>query len=470
MVRGKMPSFVHSAVAMGMSRSVFAPTCLTTNFDKLVEQAFGTFGDTECQAIRTRDEVEFMKAQPNKCYVLKLHGDYDTHNIQNTDSETIAIDEVIAGRAIRELEGRGLLVIGLAGYEASIHRFFDSLCAKESREKGVLEHGLLWGVYAGETRPPKSSQATAEQVIAKAIGAGVVGPEVLRVIQDRVGDRVPFAFFPIWGAGSFLWHVFNRKGDPELTHLAESHLDHELRIRDVFQRKGLTPQAQDEHLVRLRKARAAIKGSSAAVPIPEVAFRLKVAGANGTINLAYGDIADTRLLFDARISRMISAIVSPEDTCLSIGGGAALSIANGAGVRTLVHELSKFAPVSHGEAVVTSSYRLPTNYIIHAASVDIQERGPQTSQSWIRTTVTRVLTRCEHLSIKRIWLPLLGAGVAGLTPVESLQAIGDELAAAIGLTAGMDVTIVVYKEALIDRRTVRQTLIDAYQAHGRSLI
>jgi hypothetical protein len=75
-------------VSLLAARRVLRTTCLTTNFDKLLELAFAKQGEVECQAIRTPEEAAYWGGEPDKCYILKLHGDYDTHSILNTRDET----------------------------------------------------------------------------------------------------------------------------------------------------------------------------------------------------------------------------------------------------------------------------------------------------------------------------------------------------------------------------------------------
>jgi len=89
---------------------VLKRTIITTNFDKLIESAFVRLGALECQPIRTDVEQEYLDLEPDKTYVLKLHGDYDTYNIRNTASELLYIRESLAREA--GLEDRGSQRLG----------------------------------------------------------------------------------------------------------------------------------------------------------------------------------------------------------------------------------------------------------------------------------------------------------------------------------------------------------------------
>ena len=43
--------------------------------------AFAQQGFSECQGIRSEKKAELWRQEEGKCYVVKLHGDYETHNI-----------------------------------------------------------------------------------------------------------------------------------------------------------------------------------------------------------------------------------------------------------------------------------------------------------------------------------------------------------------------------------------------------
>ena len=95
LIEGVQPSFGNHALCPLMSSGVLQGTCLTTNFDTLVEMAFAQQGFAECQSIRSEKEAEFCRQEDNKCYVIKLHGDYETYNMQNARNETIFVAEPV---------------------------------------------------------------------------------------------------------------------------------------------------------------------------------------------------------------------------------------------------------------------------------------------------------------------------------------------------------------------------------------
>src|SRR2546427_125592 len=97
LLRKSRPSFCHHATALLMSHGYLMQTCLTTNFDHLLESAFTQQGIAECQAIRSKDECPYWQDRADRYYIVKLHGDIDTKNILNTRKETIAISEQMKG-------------------------------------------------------------------------------------------------------------------------------------------------------------------------------------------------------------------------------------------------------------------------------------------------------------------------------------------------------------------------------------
>ena len=86
--------------------------------------------------------MDFHQTNDDKAYCIKVHGDYDTHNLLNTDEETVVIEEAVGDYLELLLRNRGLLVIGSAGFEKSIHTLFDRLTSKNSASKRILHYGL----------------------------------------------------------------------------------------------------------------------------------------------------------------------------------------------------------------------------------------------------------------------------------------------------------------------------------------
>jgi O-acetyl-ADP-ribose deacetylase (regulator of RNase III) len=113
----------------------------------------------------------------------------------------------------------------------------------------------------------------------------------------------------------------------------------------------------------------------------------------------------------------VDAVVSSDDTELSMGGGvsAALLAAAGSEVR---EEAARLAPLTVGDVVVTSAGGLGVRYIFHAVTVDWQ-RGILPTATTIRHLTGAILRRCEVLGIHRLGVSALATGAAGFAAEES---------------------------------------------------
>jgi O-acetyl-ADP-ribose deacetylase (regulator of RNase III) len=460
---GIQPSFAHHGAALLMTSGVLGRTCLTSNFDKLLENAFAIQGDVECQALRTTSEVEFWRPDTARCFCLKVHGDYDTHNVLNTPDETVRLDESFQTTAEHLLHHKGLVVLGLAGYEKSLYSFFEELVREKKLANGMLSRGLLWGVFVRGPKPEgPSTPASTRAAVEQAIDEGGIGDDVLRLMNERANAKVRFAFFPVYGSGRFLMDLIETSRKRGLIGRAETFLDHEMRLRRVFGRAKLSATRVDEHIKNLaRPALAANDESDKQSPV-ERAFEVTRYGKR--IWVAYGNIASRSYLGHEDFHNSTRAVISPDDTFLSVGGGVAVALASRAGMRSILHEVSKFSPVPHGQSRVTSASDLPVHYIIHGATIEVTNTGYEVTREAVRETFQDALRRAVALDVNLLSVPLLGAGVAGLSPDESFAGLIDAYAAA-GDDVPATVVFVIYKEAQIARAQAR-AMIDAALPDG----
>ncbi|UVT17145.1 MAG: macro domain-containing protein [Nitrospira sp.] len=447
------PSFAHHGAAILMNEGILGRTCLTTNFDKLLENAFATQGIRECQPLRTGSEVQFWRPDPERCFCMKLHGDYDTHNVLNTDEETVRIDEALRTRSSRLLEHQGLVIVGLAGYEKSVYSFFEDLTMESSLSSGTFDRGLLWGVFVGsKPREPMDSMKL-ENTVREAIHLGEIGPEIKKMMTRMATSRVQFAFFPVFGSGQFLIDLIELSGDRRVIGRAEPYLDHEMRLRRVFAGANLPPQRVDEHIRKLKRPNPGSTNPDEQGPSVERAFELTRKGRN--VWVAYGDIASRSYLGNESFNGHVRAVVSPDDTFLSVGGGVAVALADKAGMRTTLHEVSKFAPVPQGESRVTSGGFLPVHYIIHAATIEVSIDGYRVTGADVRRTFKDVLRRAAALGVGVLSVPLLGTGVAGLLPEDSFRGLLEGYNDLSDESNPTTVVFVVYREAQLARSDAR---------------
>jgi O-acetyl-ADP-ribose deacetylase (regulator of RNase III) len=122
----------------------------------------------------------------------------------------------------------------------------------------------------------------------------------------------------------------------------------------------------------------------------------------------------------------LDALVSSDDTRLSMGGGvsAAIRIAGG---ELIAQEARKLAPVRVGDVAVTSAGSLPAKYVLHAVTVD-WDQPVRPSESTIRLAAENVLRRCELLRVRRVAMPAIGIGAAQLSADHSARQIVSALA------------------------------------------
>jgi hypothetical protein len=110
----KTPTKAHHAIA-NLVRSGYLRVIVTTNFDRLMENALREQG-IEPTVVASADAL--VGAEPlthSRCYVLKLHGDYKDARILNTDRELSAYPDSYNRLLDRIFDEHGLIVCGWSG-------------------------------------------------------------------------------------------------------------------------------------------------------------------------------------------------------------------------------------------------------------------------------------------------------------------------------------------------------------------
>lgn len=446
MLAGVAPSFSHHALALLMQSGYLGRTVVTSNFDKLLESTFARLGGMECQPLRTDEELQYWMRDDRRCYALKLHGDYDTHNVANTPGETAVISPRFEAAVANTLEFSGLLVLGAAGREKSVHTLFDRLTNDESRRRKILQLGVLWGVYMGAgPQPRRPSQAELEEMVEKRVDE-VIGRDIQRMIEDLPNGY----FFPVWGASTFLYDLIEKTNDRGLIANAKLYLDHEMRIRDGLTRHDRTEATIRRYLGNLRKARRP------AGAMPAVAFTAHSPTTSVEVRIAYGDISTRRLMASDEFKNTRRAVVSPEDTFITAGGGVAERLLTKAGRQFMLNEVAKFAPIPHGEVAVTSGGNLPVHYVFHAAALEITDAADVVSKASVHSTIQAALRNAVVLGVGALFVPLMGTGAAGLGAKESFEGIL-EAVAEWEATAAMPVVIMIF---IFDRDTLEKHIAE----------
>ena len=107
----KVPTAAHHAIAQ-LVKSGHVRVILTTNFDRLMEQALTAVG-VNPTVISSPDAVKgAMPITHSECTVVKLHGDYLDIRSKNTPDELGKYDKKIDGLLDRILDEFGLVVCG----------------------------------------------------------------------------------------------------------------------------------------------------------------------------------------------------------------------------------------------------------------------------------------------------------------------------------------------------------------------
>ncbi len=165
---------------------------------------------------------------------------------------------------------------------------------------------------------------------------------------------------------------------------------------------------------------------------------MKFAKNSVSIRLIIGDLTE----FEG------DAIVNPANRYLVMGGGVAAVIKRKGG-EEIEREAKKYAPVEIGEAVVTSAGKLKCKAVIHSPTVEAPG-GRSTPEYVYKATLAALRVAREHY-FKSIAFPLMGGGVGGLTPEESIKAM---TRAFLEVGENLEIYIYVTKQELLEKITV----------------
>ena len=217
---GAKPSYGHIALATLMlhehNRMVW-----TTNFDALVADACAKVYDTT-SALTTIDldspsQIRQSLAVERWPIEVKLHGDFRSRRLMNTDDELRSQDADLRRALVDSCKRFGLVACGYSGRDDSI---MDAL--EEAMEcGGAFPAGLFW-LHRGETPLPRVARLL-DRGIANNIEAVLVPVEnfdetlrdLIRLIEDIdttalnqfASQRQPFSAVPIKQAVRYGWPV-----------------------------------------------------------------------------------------------------------------------------------------------------------------------------------------------------------------------------------------------------------------------
>ena len=117
----KVPTRAHLAIG-DLVRDGYVRVILTTNFDRLLENALRDRG-VEPTVIDSVDALNGAEPLPHtSCYLVKLHGDYKDSRIRNTDAELARYPQEYDALLDRIFDEHGLVVCGWSGeWDEALH-------------------------------------------------------------------------------------------------------------------------------------------------------------------------------------------------------------------------------------------------------------------------------------------------------------------------------------------------------------
>ena len=107
----KVPTEAHRHLAALVSTGHIR-LIITTNFDRLIEQALSEAGITPTVVASADDVPSAVPLAYSPCMLIKLHGDYLDSRLLNTRDELGAYDPRLADLVDRHLRDHGLVIVG----------------------------------------------------------------------------------------------------------------------------------------------------------------------------------------------------------------------------------------------------------------------------------------------------------------------------------------------------------------------
>jgi O-acetyl-ADP-ribose deacetylase len=138
---------------------------------------------------------------------------------------------------------------------------------------------------------------------------------------------------------------------------------------------------------------------------------MKVKRGNVELEVARGDIAS---------QDDVEAVVNAGNAQLAPGGGVAGAIHTAAGPR-LYEECRTLAPISPGEAVITSAYGLPNLKVIHCLGPVYGRDKPE--EELLASCYSSSIRLAEENKISSIAFPAISTGIFGYPTVDAVKVV-----------------------------------------------
>lgn len=137
----KTPSQAHESIAW-LVKQGYINVIVTTNFDRLLEQALEDVGVTPTVIAKPSDAEGAAPLAHSEAVILKVNGDYKASTLKNTADELDRYDPEIERLIEQVLDEYGLIVCGWSGGWDSALR--DLILSAENRR-----YSMYWASYSG---------------------------------------------------------------------------------------------------------------------------------------------------------------------------------------------------------------------------------------------------------------------------------------------------------------------------------
>jgi O-acetyl-ADP-ribose deacetylase (regulator of RNase III) len=130
----------------------------------------------------------------------------------------------------------------------------------------------------------------------------------------------------------------------------------------------------------------------------------------------------------------VDAIANAANTALQHGGGVAGAISRAGGAE-VQRESDERAPIGLGDAVATTAGEMPSEWVIHAATMEL---GGPTSAEIIRRATASTLRIADELGALSLALVAFGTGVGGFPIDQAAQIEVEEVERHLASGSGLE--------------------------------
>lgn len=142
----------------------------------------------------------------------------------------------------------------------------------------------------------------------------------------------------------------------------------------------------------------------------------------------------------------VDAIVNAANTDLKMGGGVCGAIFNAAGVTQIQAACDELAPIKTGEAVITSGFGLPAQYVIHAVGPIYREWNETQNEQLLRSAYLNSLKMAVENNLESVAFPLISSGIYGYPKEEALRVATSAIKEFL-VKHDLDVTLVIFDKS-----------------------